>query len=646
MASISTTLTLKDKFTNTLNKGAAGVDRMLKSMKALDVQTVKMAPAKLWKTAQATIGKSTEEVNKFIQRQKEAANGAKSVKSAWGGVGGLIKGAIAALGTRTVLGLSDSLTSANARLNLMNDGKQTNDELSAKIMASAQRSRASYLDTASAIAKLGLNAKAAFASNDETIAFMEQVNKLFVIGGASANEQSNAMTQLTQAMAAGALRGEELNSILDAGPGIARAIEKYMGVAEGQIKSVAEQGLVTADVVKNALFDAAETTNKQFESMPKTFAQVWTQISNFAIDKFSGVLKRINAFLNSATGSQIITGIMAGISILAMGINGLFDLIERVGNSIMLAWDTIAPILEVAVPVAISAIVGGLIAWGVTAVQAAIATITAMSPIVLIGLAIGAVIGLIIYAAMKMGATFEDVCGFIGGVFGVLGATIYNVVASAWNYWAQFAEFFVNVWNHPLYSVKKLFVNFANTVLDIVKNLAEALDAVFGSNLADGLTSLQNTMNEWVKEMPEGYKVIDRMERKSLGGAASAGYKTGASIGAGISDTVNNLFGKNGDPFDLGGTFGGAASGGNIPNIGSVGEVGKIKSDINISDEDLKLMKDVAEMRYVQNFVTLTPTVSQHIGTVNQNADVNAIMAEAGRVISEDVAISAAGAYS
>lgn len=171
---------------------------------------------------------------------------------------------MAAFGAKKIIDITDEMTSAKARLKLMNDGKQSDEELQAKIMASAQRSRAGYLDTASAIAKLGLNAKNAFANNDETIAFMEQVNKLFVIGGASAQEQSNAMLQLTQAMASGALRGEELNSILDAGPGIARAIEKYMGIAEGSIKSVAEEGLVTADVVKNALFSAAEDTNAKF----------------------------------------------------------------------------------------------------------------------------------------------------------------------------------------------------------------------------------------------------------------------------------------------------------------------------------------------------------------------------------------------
>ena len=165
--------------------------------------------------------------------------------------------------------LSDDVTSAQARLNLLVTDGGSVDELEAKIMASANRSRSAYLDTASAVAKLGLNAGNAFDHDmDQVIAFMEQVNKQFVIGGATAQEQSNAMVQLTQAMAAGALRGEELNSILDSAPGIARAIEQYMGVAEGSLKEYAAEGKVTAQVVKNALFSVADETNAKFESMP------------------------------------------------------------------------------------------------------------------------------------------------------------------------------------------------------------------------------------------------------------------------------------------------------------------------------------------------------------------------------------------
>ena len=603
MTGISTSLTIKDRFTNTLNRGAASVDRMLKSMRA--------APAAM---------------QDFNKKQMDVAQGAEKIKSAWSGIGGLIRTALAAFGAKQVIGLSDSLTSTTARLDLMNDGSQSTDELSAKIMASAQRSRAAYLDTADAVAKLGINASAAFKSNDETIAFMEQVNKLFVIGGANAVEQSNAMTQLTQAMAAGALRGEELNSILDAGPGIARAIEKYMGVAEGQIKKVAEQGLVTADVVKNALFAAAEDTNAKFESMPKTWAQVWTQIKNRALGAFDEVLTKVNDFINSDVGTAMVDGILRGINLAAAGINWLLDTITNVYDAIAAKWTEIwavmQPILQVAIPAAIVGIITYMIMWGIAAVQAAIATITAMSPIILIGLAIGAVIGLIIAIAMEMGATFGDVCGFIGGVLGGLFALLHNLVADAWNFIASFGEFIGNFLNNPVAAVLHLFYDMVDGCLGLLETLANALDGIFGSNMSDAIGGWRQGLKEWVdKGVGEKKFQYERIDKLDYGQTIDSWTKGGKAFGDGISNGLGTLFGGTGGL--TGGLTDSLATAMNGIDINSVGEVGKINTDVNIADEDIKLMKDVAEMRYVQNFVTLDPTISMS-ATVTKDADFDA----------------------
>lgn len=218
-------------------------------------------------------------------------------------------------GIEAVVKLSDSMASTTARLNLMNDGLQSTEELQQKIFRSAQNSRSAYLETAAAVSKMGLNAGNAFASNDELIAFMEQVNKNFVIGGASAEEQKNAMLQLTQAMGAGALRGEELNSILEQGPLIARNIEKYMGWASGSIKSYAADGMVTAEVVKNAMLATAEETNARFNSMNLTWAQVMTNIQNRALMASQGLLAMIN-LVAQHWGSIEPVVIAAGVGIL------------------------------------------------------------------------------------------------------------------------------------------------------------------------------------------------------------------------------------------------------------------------------------------------------------------------------------------
>lgn len=645
MSSISTSLSLKDRFTSTLNKGVNSVDRMLKKMNSIDKMSDGVDMSRPFKSVPTKVDSGTKRVENFTKKTKEAVNAANQVKSSWGGVGSVIKTAMAAFGVKQIIDITDDMTSAKARLSLMNDGSQTDEVLQSKIMESAQRSRAGYLDTASAIAKLGLNAGSAFASNDETIAFMEQVNKLFVIGGASAQEQSNAMTQLTQAMAAGALRGEELNSILDAGPGIARAIEKYMGISEGSIKSVAEQGLVTADVVKNALFYVAEDTNTKFESMPKTFGQVWTQIKNKALSAFDGIMTRINGFLNSDFGTQVINGILLGITLISDGVSWLLDGVTWLGNVVSQNWGIIGPILGF--------VAASLVLWGATLIPGLITKLWAMVAPVLAQAAAWALVNwpiLLIAAAIvgigillkKLGVTFDQVTGFIGSVIGGLYAFMYNIVAGIYNYWVSFVEFFANCFNHPVYSVKKLFVNLANSVLDLVKSIASAIDAVFGSNLAGGIESLQGKMQDWLGEMPDGYKVIDKLEMKSIDGYARKGYDMGQGIGQGIGDTVSGLFSTSDpfggiDSFDMAESMSGA-------NLGKVDEVGKINSDVNIADEDIKLLKDVAEMRYVQNFVTLQPSIAMS-ASVTKDADFDTFYNQFGERITEEAYATAEGYY-
>lgn len=572
--------------------------------------------------------------------------GASRVQNAWSSAGSMIRSVLTALGARKVIELSDSVISTNARLNLITDSGQTVEDLRADIMASAQRSRADYLDTAAAVAQLRSNAGAAFGSNDETIAFLEQVNKMFVIGGASASAQTGAMTQLTQAMAAGALRGDELNSILEAAPGIARAIEKYMGIAEGSIKSVAEQGLVTAGVVKNALFAMADETNAKFESMPKTYAQVWTQIKNAGLSAFSGVLTRLNEFLNSGTGTALVNSILSGINIIAGGISRLMDLITGVGSFVTQNWDIIQPILVAAVPAALAVIIASMVLWGITSVQAAAATITAMSPIILVALAIGAAIGVVIAIAMKMGATFDQVCGFIGSLIYGIGASFYNTGAWIYNTAMSVTDFLMNCFIHPIYSINKLFYDFGTGVIDIISEIAMAIDSVFGTNLSGALQEARNLMTQMLGEKPENYRETVKMEMIPVEQAMKNGYSAGQGIGQGITDTIGDLFSFNtSDPFgtsNMTDAFSFALDG---ANIGSLGEVGKINTEVNIADEDIKLMKDVAEMRYVQNFVTLQPSISMS-ATVTKDADFDEFYDQFGQRLTEEIESDAEGVYS
>lgn len=653
---ISTSLALKDRFSNTLNKGAAGVDRMLKGMKQLNIQSIKMNPARAFSTFTAAANGGVIKLKEFIAKQKQSNEQTEKATHKWRGW----KTAIAAVAAAAALAViplakaTDTYTTNSARLNLINDGLQTQAELQNKIYQAAQRSRGSYNGMVDAVAKLGLLAGDAFSGNDEMIRFSELMNKSFTISGADTSQISAGMLQLTQAMAAGRLMGDEYVSIMENAPMLIDAISKYTGKSKGELKKLSSEGYITADIIKASLFSAAGDIENKFAEMPKTFSSVWTQISNFAIMKFGGVMARINEFLNSSTGAAMIEGVTKAISFLAGAANTTLNVIQAIGDFFVNNWGVIAPILAgigfilagwaytliPALLIKLSVMLSSLWAMVAPILAQAAAWALANYPILLIGAAI-ALVGVLLN---KLGITSDEVFGFIGGLLGGLYAYFYNIVAAIWNYWSSFVEFFANAFNHPVYSIKRLFVNLTNTILDMVIKVAEAIDKVFGSNLAGTVSSLQKQMDNWLGEMPEGYKVMKRLESKSIVDGVTGGYKAGAEFSAGLSDKIGGMFGGLGKLDGLSDSFGGGNPLTGI-DVGNVANVDKVNDEIDISKESLELMKDVANMRYVQNFVTLSPTIAQNIGTVNQNADVDYIMNAAGEMLLNEVTAGAEGYY-
>lgn len=228
--------------------------------------------------------------------------------------------------------LSDKYALIKARINMINDGTQSTAEIMDKVYAAAERTRGSYLDMAGAVGRLGILAKDAFSSNDETIAFVEQMNKQFKIGGASIQEQTSAMYQLTQAMAAGKLQGDEFRSIMENAPLLAQAISQEMGLPMGQLKEMSSQGLITADVIKNAMFNSADETNAKFAELPMTFAEVGNSIQNQAIQAFQPVLESLtqmtagSEFKESLNGIGVVFQGLAAVARVAIsGISGAFS---------------------------------------------------------------------------------------------------------------------------------------------------------------------------------------------------------------------------------------------------------------------------------------------------------------------------------
>lgn len=568
----------------------SGFDQMTKAIKesnAALVETIKN---------QEQLGRKTQETdghaNNLLKTMRNIA--------ATAGVTSLVKG---------FLELSDSQAQINARLNLMKDETHSVAQLNDLIYQSALRSRAAYSDTADAVGKMGLNAKNAFSSNEELIAFTEQVNKQFKIGGASAQEQSNAMIQLTQAMAAGVLRGQDLNSILAAAPGIARTIEESMGWASGSIKQYAEDGKVTAQVVKNSLLNMADETNEKFASMPMTLSDAMTQGKNIVQHSAKEMAQAWNDFIQTDKGQEILGETIS-----------LFSALTQVGTDALAAIGQgalfVADNMDMIIPM-LTAVGAVFLFVKAQAIQTALASAAAAGthaaawaaanwPVLLMAaLFAGALI-----AAQQFGVGMQEVGGWVGQVFGMTYAVGYNVFATLWNVIASFAEFFANVFNDPVAAIAHLFSDALDAILSMVETVAGAIDALTGSHLQGAVSGFRGKMSSWVDStFGENAIQIKRMANLDIGTTAAEWGNYGANLGAKLDNLSLNIG-------DLAGSFGDLQSGdgigkGDIANVGKVGKVGKV-DDIKLSDEDLKIYRDLAERRYMNRIElkTLAPQIN------------------------------------
>ena len=639
-----------------------------------------------------------QKFNNSIRGGSNSANGLlstiKKIAVAAGGIAGINK----------VLNISDELASTKARLNLLVDDGGSVDVLEQKIMASAQRSRSVYFDTASAVAKLGLNAGNAFNGDmDQVIAFMEQVNKQFVIGGATAQEQSNAMIQLTQAMAAGALRGEELNSILDGAPGIARAIEKYMGIAEGSIKTVAQEGKVTAEVVKNAMFAMADETNAKFDSMPKTWAQIWVDMKNQALSMFAPILTKINQIGNSAKFQKVTTGLINGLAAVANVASSALDILIAIASVFVDNWGIIQP-LVLGIAAAMLLYNGYLIAnnaitaisnaqKGLAAVQAykaAVANTTlaatekaeAMAKasataaqygfnaallacpltwILLIIIAVIAAIYMIVAAINKLTGSTISATGIICGVVAVAGAFVLNCAIGVLNaiiqaIWTIFVapflgivEWILNVCNGGFNSFGDAVANLIGQIIGWFLNLGKVvttiIDAIFGTDWTSGLESLQSAVTSWGKNenaitLDKNAPTIDY--RATYSGAWDAGY----DFGQGIDDKIGGMFDASGldsmGAFDLSNTLDGIYG-----NTGDTAANTAATADaLDIAEEDLAYLRDIAEREAINRFTTAEIKVEQHNENhISKDADLDGIMDAWANDFAEKLEVSEEGVH-
>lgn len=691
-----------------LNRAVQDQEDLNRAMERMDVSAANEAYLRLSNTVSNTeryIRDNTDEQGRFNRAIDEGAQGASDLMN-------MIKGAVAAYASVQTIGkvmdLSDQLTSTTARINLMNDGLQSTQDLQNMIYLSAERSRGAYQTTADAVSKLGLMAGDAFSSSEEIIAFTEQLNKQFTIAGTEAAGIDAAMLQLTQAMGSGVLRGEEYNSILEQAPNIIQAIADYMEVPKGQLKDMAAEGEITAEIVKNAMFAAADETNAKFEAMPKTFSQIWTSFQNTALMAFQPVLQRLNDVANSEAFQTFINGAIEALSMVAGIVVEIFNLIASVGTMIADNWSWLSPIiygvaaallvyygrlmlvrgaeLALAAVQGVVAVAKGILAaatmlvtgatWAQTTAQYGLNAAMYACPIVWIIILIIALIALF-YAAVaavnKFAGTSVSATGIICGVFMVAAAFIGNLFVALinfvidifvvlWNFIAAFANFFGNVFNDPVGAIARLFFDLVDTVLSLLQSLASAIDTIFGSNLAGAVQGWRDSLGGWVDStFGQGEEIMAKLNAEDLHldrFEYSSAWDAGYSFGEGIDESIANfdpssLFDTNvpgaGDYADLSnygsdlGGLGGIGSG--VDDI--AGNTGAIADSMDITEEDLKYLRDIAEQEAVNRFTTaeISVDMSGMQNNISNGMDLDGVISGLTEGVNEAIDSMAEGVH-
>lgn len=659
MATIMTAIKIQDAMTpafqsmnNALNIAINSFENLQDSThKAIDTASIHAARQKLANAnliiiqMEQNVRKMNNEIDKIPSKLINATNSTDGLLNKVKNIASTIDGITV---VKNILNLSDKMISTTARLNTVVDDGGSIQELENKIFESAQRSRADYMNMASTVTELSMNAGNAFKNNNETIAFAELLNKQFVIAGSSQEEIASASLQLTQALSSGVLRGEELNAVFEAAPPVIQSIADYLDVDIGKIRGMAAEGQLSADIVKNSMFSSADSINEKFDSMPITWAQALTQITNIALKMYQTVYKKINEILNNQQAQKVINGITSIISITVPIINTLLDMIINISSFIIDNWSWIAPIimgivgafiafnlvmLAYNVIMGISAFITGIVTTAksihiaklameagatfmATAAQYGFNAALLACPITWIIIAIITVIALI-YAIVgvinKVTGSSISATGVIMGVIYTLGAFIYNIfIVPTWNAIAALVNFFANCFKDPVASVKILFGEMAVWVLNKVKAMIEGIENLI--NLIPGVQiDITSGISNFIAEAEKGLSkikseaewkdVIEYKAKKDYGDAYNAGYKFGQDIQNKIAGMFSKGKGQDEDDKDKTG-YKNILDNINDNMNTTANNTGSIANSLDMTEEDLRYLRDIAERDAINRFTT------------------------------------------
>lgn len=684
-----------------LNTAIQEQNELNQAMQNMDVSAANDAYLRLSQTVSGTeryIRDNVDEQGRFNQEIQEGTQQANELTNT-------IKNAVLAFVSIQSIGkalnISDELVQTTSRLNMMNDGLQSIQELVNMVYAAAQDARGSFSEMADVVARFGNNAGDAFGSSEEVVAFADLIQKQMTIAGASTQEASNAMLQLSQALGSGVLRGDELNSIFEQAPNLIQSIADYLDVPIGQIREMASEGELSADVVKAAIFASADEINAKFEEMPMTWGQIWQSMKNTAMIAFQPVLQRLNDIANSEAFQTFVNGAIEAMATLANVVLNIFELIGTVGGFIADNWSIISPIIygvigALAVYAAYLGIVKGIelasaAAKGVLAVAEFIhvaalaaqtgATISATAAqlglngamyacpivwIIMLIIALIAIIFAVCSAIAKLTGVANSGFGVITGGINVviqffknLGLTVANIALGIGNAIAALGSNIMTAFHNAICSVQAWWYDLLSTCLSVIESICAALNKLpfveFDysgiSNAADDYaakaaeaagnkedyTSISDAFND-------GFSTFDTFQD----GWAADAFDAGASWGDGIADKVSN--------FSLSDVFGQT----DIPNVGdytsgfndaiansgvgdSIGNIddntGKIKDSLEVSEEDLKYLRDIAEQEAINRFTTaeINVDMSGMQNTVNSGDDIDGFMTKLTDSVNEAV---------